>query len=195
MLDRADAPAPANNDFFVSQFLDFESLSQRRNRRLMKIRINGCRNDDHLRVKAFGIVRQKGIARNDSMRMPNVVLRLVRIFQELEFFILRRSIQQPDAVIKIKDDLAAFEKLFFEPGRADQQGFPLNKNKVNVFCPSKVSPADKKRPENNTGFFGIISRVIKDAVIFFRNEFRKLPVESLLLKKGKVLLEAVTLAG
>lgn len=64
-----------------------------------------------------------------------------------------------------------------------------------MFCPSQVSPADKKRPENDTCFFEIISRMVKYPVVFFRNEFGQFPVEALLFKKTEVLLESVTLAG
>lgn len=129
------------------------------------------------------------------MRMPDVVLCFIGIFQELEFFILRRGVQQPDAVVEIEDDPVALVKLFFEPGRADQQGFALNKNEVEVFCPPQVFPPDEKRFENDARFFDIVSRMVKYPVVFFGNNFGKLPVKSLLFKKGEVLLEAVTLAG
>lgn len=63
-----------------------------------------------------------------------------------------------------------------------------------MFCPAQVFPADKKRPENNTCLFEVISRMVKYFVVLFRNNFRQFPTEALLFKKAQVLLEAVTLA-
>lgn len=86
----------------------------------MKFRIDRCRNNGYLRIKALCIISEKGIAGNHLVGVLNIVLRFIGIFQELEFFIFRRSVQQPDAIVEIKDDLITFVKLFLEPGRANQ---------------------------------------------------------------------------
>lgn len=86
----------------------------------MKTRINRRWNNGHLRIKALRIICEKGIAGNHLMGVLNIVLRFIGIFQEFEFFIFRRGVQKPDAIIEIKDDFIALVKLFLEPGRANQ---------------------------------------------------------------------------
>src|SRR4051812_38893837 len=106
---------------------------------MVKVRVNGGRNNQGMFVVLPGFGGEKIVTGNHLFRVRDVVEKFLRPFQPFPFNIGGARIGKPDAVIKVENNVCSGnERAFFKKTASKKTRFPLNKDNVEILQPAQI---------------------------------------------------------